>query len=83
MRSKKTTRLIATKSIEVRLFDRYDEVMPVPVSTLISNKNVLDLEYVNAYTITSINTDAFHPNRELLIRGAVDTTDPLKIRQKS
>jgi len=47
--------------------------MPVPGSTLISSKNVLDLEYVNAYTITSINIDDFHPNRELLIRGAVDT----------
>ena len=47
------------KSIEVRLFDRYDEMTPVPAFTLISNKNVLDLEYVNAYTITSINTDAF------------------------
>jgi hypothetical protein len=47
------------KSIEVRLFDRYGEVMPIPASTLISNKNVLDLEYINAYTITSINTDAF------------------------
>ena len=45
-------------SIEVRLFDRYGEVMPVPASTLTSNKNVLDLEYVNAYTITSNNTDA-------------------------
>ena len=61
------------KSIEVRLFDRYNEVMPVPVSILISNKKVLDLEYVNAYTITSINTDDFHPDLELLIRGAVDT----------
>jgi hypothetical protein len=47
--------------------------MRVLASTLISNKNVLEVEYVNAYTITSINTDAFHPNRELLIRGAVDT----------
>ena len=62
-----------SKSIEVRLFDRYDEVMSAPASTLIFNKKVLDLEYVNAYTITSINTDDFHPNRELLIRGAVDT----------
>jgi hypothetical protein len=37
------------------------------------NKNVLDVEYLNAYTITSSNIDDFHPNWELLIRGAVDT----------
>jgi|SoiMethySBSTD1v2_1073268.scaffolds.fasta_scaffold2114970_1 hypothetical protein len=65
--------MMQNKSIEVRLFDRYGEVMPVPAYTLISNKNVLDLEYVNTYTITSSNTDAFNSNRELLIRGAVDT----------
>ena len=51
------------KSVEVRLFDRYGEVMLVPTSTLMSNKNVLAVEYVNAYTITSINTDAFHSTR--------------------
>lgn len=66
------------KSIEVRLFDRYSEVMPIPASTLISNKNVLDVEYLNAYTVTSSNTDTFHPNRELLIKGAVDTLTRLK-----
>jgi len=51
------------RSIEVRLFDRYGEAMPTPAPTLISNKNVLGLEYVNAYIITSINTDAFHSAR--------------------
>jgi hypothetical protein len=61
------------KSIGVRLFDRYGEVMPVPASTLISNKNVLDLEYVNAYTITSINTDAFRPTRSHFPRASGDS----------
>jgi len=46
------------KSIEVRLFDRYGKMTLVKASTLISNKNVLDVEYVNAYTITSNNKDA-------------------------
>jgi hypothetical protein len=57
------------KSIEVRLFDRYGEVIPVPASTLISNKNVLDVDYVNAYTITSINTDAFRSTRSHFTRA--------------
>jgi hypothetical protein len=56
--------------------------MPAPASTLISNKNVLDVEYLNAYTITSSNTDDFHPNRELLIRGAVDTLTRRKYGRK-
>jgi hypothetical protein len=51
------------KSIEVRLFDRYGEVMLVPALTLMSNNNVLDVECVNANTITSINADAFRPTR--------------------
>jgi hypothetical protein len=61
------------KSIEVRLFDRYGEVMPVPAFALISNKNVLDVEYVNAYTITSINTDAFRPTRSRFPRAGGDS----------
>jgi hypothetical protein len=61
------------KSIEVRLFDRYGEVMPVPAFILISNKNVLDVEYVNAYTITSINTDAFRPTRSRFPRAGGDS----------
>jgi len=61
------------KSIEVRLFDRYGEVMLVPTSTLMSNKNVLAVEYVNAYTITSINTDAFRPTRSHFPRAGGDS----------
>ena len=61
------------KSIEVRLFDRYSKVILVPASTLISNKNVLDLEYVNAYTITSINTDALHSTRSHFARAGGDS----------
>jgi len=61
------------KSIEVRLFDRYGEVMPVPDSTVISNKNVLNVEYVNVYTVTSINTDAFHSTRTNFTRASGDS----------
>ena len=57
-------------SIEVRLFDRYGEVMPVPYSTLMTNNNVLNVEYVNAPTITSINTDAFRPTRPRFPRAS-------------
>ena len=61
------------KSIEVRLFVRYGEVMPVPASAVIANKNVVDVEYVNAHTITSINTDAFHPTRIHFTRASGDS----------
>jgi hypothetical protein len=61
------------KSIEVRLFDRYGEMMPVPASILISSKNVLDVEYINAYAITPINTDAFRPTRSHFPRASGDS----------